>query len=74
MGWGGFLDKLLDKLPIQGRIERWKNELENLEKEKARLSILNLDINKPEDRAKAKRLDVIIPRIVYLNQLLKNKS
>lgn len=74
MGWGGFLDKLIDKLPIQGRIERWKNELENLEQEKAKLSILNLDINKPEDRAKAKRLDVIIPRIAYLNQLLKNKS
>lgn len=33
MGWGGFLDKLLEKLPIQGRVERWKNQLDEIEKE-----------------------------------------
>ena len=74
MGWGGFLDKLLDKLPIQGRIERMRNELENLEKEKRNIAILNLDIKNEEDRKKAYRLDVVIKRIAYLNQLLKNKS
>lgn len=73
MGWGGFLDKLIDKLPIQNRIERWKNERENLKKEEASLLILNLDINKKEDRDKAKRLTWVRNRITYLDQLLRNK-
>lgn len=74
MGWGGFLDKLLGKLPIQDRIERWKNEIDNLEREKRAIQLLNLDIDKAEDRKKADRLGVVIKRIAYLNQLCKNKT
>lgn len=73
-GWGGFLDKLLGKLPIQDRIERWKNEIDNLEREKRAIQLLNLDIDKAEDRKKADRLGVVIKRIAYLNQLCKNKT
>jgi len=68
MGWGGFLDKLLEKLPIQGRVERWKNELEKLTKEKSLLLLQKADIQK------AKRMSYIESRIVELNQLLKNKA
>ncbi len=68
MGWGGFLDKLLGVLPIQKRRERWKNELDNLEKEKARLLLEKCD------QKKAARVEYINNRIAYLNQLLKNSS
>ena len=37
LGLGEFLGgigKILDKIPLQGRKERWKNELETLTKEK----------------------------------------
>jgi len=68
MGWGGFLDKLMDKLPIQGRVERWKNELENLQKEKAEIIHEKFSV-KAHDR-----LSVINKRIDYLVQLLKNKA
>lgn len=68
MGWGGFLDKLLSVLPIQKRKERWKNEIENLTKEKAIL--LKGDC----DAKKANRIDWINSRIANLQQLLKNSS
>lgn len=68
MGLGGFLDKLIDKLPIQGRVERWKNELENLQKEKAEIIHEKFSV-KTHDR-----IAVINKRIDYLNQLLKNKA
>ena len=68
MGWGGFLDKLLDKLPLQGRVERWKNELENLQKERNKL------LQEKWDEKKGRRMDYINNRINYLVQLLKNKS
>jgi hypothetical protein len=68
MGWGGFLDKLLGILPIQKRIERWKNELENIQKERS--SLLAGDA----DKKKAKRVADIENRIVYLTQLLKNNA
>lgn len=67
MGWGGFLDKIIDKLPIQGRTERWKNELDNLQKEKAQL------LKGSCDGKKAKRVSDIDNRVAYLEQLLKNK-
>jgi hypothetical protein len=72
--WGSFLDNLLNKLPIQGRVERWKNEKDNLIKEEAALEKLNLNINNAEDRKKAKRLSDVRARIKYLNQLLGNKA
>ena len=74
MAWGGFLDKLMDKIPIQGRIERWKNERENLLKEKKDIEKLKLDISKDSDREKAMRYTAVIERIAYLDQLLRNKS
>jgi len=68
MGWGGFLDKLLDKLPLQNRSERWRNELDNLNKEKEKLLF-----SEWTDK-KALRLQYINNRIEYLVQLLKNNS
>ncbi len=73
-GWGDFFGGLMDKIPIQGRIERWKNEKDNLETELAKLKIVNLDFNRKEDREKAKRIDWITARIAYLSQLLINKN
>lgn len=37
MGWGGFLDKVMEKLPIQGRKERIKNQIEDLERQQKEL-------------------------------------
>ena len=71
LGWGAFfggIGKLIDKLPIQGRIERWKNELDNLTKEREKL------LKGSCDDEKAKRLGVITERIAYLNQLLRNQN
>lgn len=71
LGWGTFfggIGKILDKLPIQGRKERWKNEVENLTKEKN--SILKGEANEK----KASRITVINERLAYLNQLLKNSA
>ena len=67
-GWGDFLGGLMNKLPIQGRVERWKNELENLSKEKQ--ALLKGEAN---DKT-IKRLGIVIERIAYLAQLLKNKA
>jgi hypothetical protein len=68
MGWGGAIDKLLGILPIQKRKERWKNEIDNLTRERSKL--LKGDC----DEKKAVRVDVIDKRINYLNQLLKNSA
>lgn len=68
MGWGGLLDKLMGVLPIQKRKERWKNELENLEKEKKRL------LSGVCDEKKSDRLVIINSRVSELNQLLKNST
>jgi len=69
LGWGtlaGGIGKLLDKLPIQGRRERWRNEVENLKKEKKQL------LKGKANEKKVKRLDTINSRIEYLDQLLRN--
>jgi hypothetical protein len=67
-GWGDFFGGLMDKLPIQGRVERWKNELENLSKEKQQLL-------KGEANDKTiKRMDFVNRRSAELVQLLKNKA
>jgi len=68
MGWGGFLDKLFGILPIQKRKERWKNEIDNLKKERKAL------LKGKCDEKKSDRLVVIDDRIEYLNQLLKNSA
>lgn len=73
-GWGDFFGGLMDKLPIQGRVERWKNEKDNLEKELSRLQIFNLNLERKEDREKAKRIVWINNRITCLSQLLINKN
>ncbi len=66
-GLFSFLDKSMDKLPIQGRIERWKNEIDNLEQEKRTILISKADIKK------AGRLGVINNRLSKLYRLCKNK-
>ena len=38
MGWGGFLDKLISKLPIQDRKERIKNKINDLERQQKELT------------------------------------
>jgi hypothetical protein len=68
MGLFSFLDKLMDKLPIQGRIERMKNQLENLERERNEL------LQKTCGEKESKRMSYLIVRIAYLNQLLRNKT
>ena len=71
LGWGTFfggLGKLLDKVPIQGRKERWKNEVENLTKERNKL------LRGKCDEKKASRIVAIDERLDYLNQLLKNSA
>lgn len=67
-GWGDFFGGLMDKLPIQGRVERWKNEVETLIKEKAKL------LQGECDEKKAARVEWIDNRITTLNQLFKNKA
>ena len=62
------LDWGKDKIPIQDRKERWKNEIENLIKERNNL------LQGEADAKKAKRVTDIDKRIAYLNQLFKNAS
>jgi hypothetical protein len=71
LGWGQFfggIGKLFGKLPIQERKERWKNELDNLTKEKRKLLLGDCD------EKKANRVAVIDERIAVINQLLKNSA
>lgn len=71
LGWGAavaFIAKLLDKIPIQGRRERMKNELETLTKEKNEL------MKGKCDAKKSIRVNAINQRIDVLNQWLKNTS
>ena len=67
MGWGGFLDQLLEKLPIQNRVERWKNKLNTLERERNDILLHKANYEK------AKRLARINRDIDKLNILLRNK-
>lgn len=68
MGWGTAIDILLRILPIQGRIERLKNELEALTKEKRKL------LKGKYDEKKGDRLMWIDNRISTINQLLRNRD
>lgn len=67
MGIFSFLEKLIDKIPIQGRTERWKNEIDLLTAEKNEL------LRGPANEKKSMRLRVIDKRITELYQLCKNK-
>ena len=62
----GFLDKIMGVLPIQKRKERWKNELDNLEKERNNL------LKGKCDEKTSTRLAIVVERLRYLNQLCKN--
>ena len=68
MSWGGFLDSLFKKLPIQDRRERIKNEIDNLTKEREEL--------KSQDATdkNIKRMQFINSKLPVLLQLLKNTS
>jgi hypothetical protein len=69
LGWGTFfggIGKILDKIPIQGREERWRNELDSIKKEKKAI------LSGTADAKKAKRVTEIDAKIEYLTQLLKN--
>jgi len=64
----GFLDKLMGVLPIQKRKERWKNEIDTLTKEKARL------LNGKCGNKEADRVVAINLRLDVLNGFLRNAS
>jgi hypothetical protein len=66
MGLISLLDNIIDKLPIQGRKERWKNQIDQLEAEKLRL--LAGECN---DKT-ARRLADVERRINELNRLCRN--
>lgn len=67
-GWGSFLDRITSWLPIQKPVERWKNELESLQKEKEKL------LKGEADDKTIKRMEWVINRINTLNGLLKNRA
>ena len=62
------LDWVKDKLPIQNRVERWKNEIDKLTKERDEL------LKGKWDSKKAARYLVIESRIDKLFGMLKNKA
>ena len=58
--------KIIEALPIQGRIERLKNELDNLKKERDKILSDTATMNT------SKRLSTVMYRIEQINQSLKN--
>lgn len=66
MGWGGFLDKLINKLPIPDRVEGIKIKIGKLEKEKKEL------LKGQCDAKKAKRVADINLQLDTLNKRLSN--
>lgn len=61
-------DKIAGKIPIQNRTERWKNELDKLQRELKGL------LNEDASLKKASRVAAIVKRIDELNGLLKNNA
>lgn len=59
-------DWLKDKLPIQDRKERWKNELDNFQKER------NALLKKPASRKASARINLLDTLIEQRVQWLKN--
>jgi hypothetical protein len=73
LNWGTFagaIGFLFSKLPIQGRKERWKNELDKLDQEKARLTAPGTHCTP----AISARIIMVDTRIAELNTLLKNSA
>lgn len=71
MGWEKIVDIiswLKDKLPVQDRKERWRNELDNLKKERSEILINKADIKK------ANRLAYIEQRITTIEQWMRNQT
>ncbi len=60
------LDWIKDKLPIQDRVERWKNEIDKLEKRQA-----FIEVNKRNDLRGEYQRNTI--RLQELHNLCKNK-
>jgi len=61
-----FLDKLISKLPIQDRKERWKNKIDKLKAERKKIT------DGEYTEKKGQRLVVIETKIKKLNRLFKN--
>jgi len=62
------LDWLKDKLPIQDRKERWRNQIDDLKKQRKEL------LKGKADAKKQKLLADIDKRIAHLEQLLSNQE
>ena len=61
------LDWGKDKIPLQDRIERWKNQIDDLTKEKNELA------KEPATSKRSKRMVDIERELAHLSQLCKNK-
>jgi hypothetical protein len=68
MGWGGFLDKLMGKIPVQDRKERIKNHIEDLRNERVKL------LKEDSSVKTSKRITAIDADILHSEQLLRNLS
>lgn len=66
MGWGGFFDQFIKKIPVQDRKERIKNHIEDLRTERARL------VKEVSSVKTSKRITVIDIDIIKSEQLLRN--
>lgn len=64
-----FFDKLMDKLPIQGRVERWKNQVDKLERRQNEIKIKMLN-----DRKSTLEYERNERKLRQLRNLLKNKA
>ena len=68
VGWGNFLGGLMNKLPIQNRVERWKNQIDKLERERDEL------LKQPSTDANSKCMSAINDELSRVWLLLKNKA
>ncbi len=59
---------LLTKLPIQKREERWRNQIENLKKERKVL------VSGDPNEKKSNRVDIIDKQLARLEQLCRNAA
>lgn len=66
--WGKAIERITSWLPFQGRVERYKNKLEKLKKERTTLT------SGPATDKKAERLLKVDGEIAKYNELLKNKA
>lgn len=66
MGWGGFLDKLLSKLPIANRVEGIKNSINKLERERNEILLHKAEVKS------ANRLVAIDKQLFILRDRLSN--